>query len=234
MKAPPVQRRLIEQASEEILGRALHPPSRTAQAGMARHLLEEHDYSEFRLQRDVYLGEGERRAAQLLSWNPVQATFRCDECGVTIWTGEITAALVEHAQRFDEGLRGHLVGLGTREERDEMTRRYLNGDLNRQRLRDLRRAGPKRQAASEKRPVVAERRRRIQDWLLERYAARGIVQRVLEEAIDMQQSNPSSWQALALCERRSESALRRDWQDIDPARKAAARLQFERSRSSRN
>lgn len=215
------QRQLIAQASERPEDGPLAAPPLVAQTKMARHLTKEHGFHDFRLERDVYLGATERRDSQLLSWSPVQATFRCQRCdGLVVWTGEITDSMLGHAQRFDDGLRPYLTGLESKEERDEMTRLYLSGSLNKERLRELRRAGPKRRAVSDKRPVVAERRNRIQDWLLSRYAEHGVFQRVLEEALEMQHRDPASWREIALCDHRSESSLRRDWQDIDPERKA--------------
>jgi hypothetical protein len=117
--------------------------------------------------------------------------------------------MVEHAQRFDRGLQGHLVGLQTRAERERMTRHYLSGGLNRERLRTLEAAGPRRRAASRKRPAVAERRCRLQQWMLTRYAELGVFQRVLDEADEMQRLDPDAWRALARCDSLSAVTLTR-------------------------
>ena len=61
-----------------------------------------------------------------------------------------------------------------------MTRRSIDGSLNRERLRGLRSSGPKRRVASLKRPAIEERRRRVQAWLLERYTELGVFEHVLD------------------------------------------------------
>jgi len=225
MKAPAKLQQLIEAVGAAGTNEPLPPPSAGARRVMAKHL-QEHGRRDFRLARDVFLGGGEkRRPSQLLTWDPVGARFWCGDpgcAGIVFLTGELTSEVLAHTQRWDEGLRPHLAGLATPEERDEMTRRYLTGEINRERLRDLRKSGPRRRSAASSRPQVAERRRQVQEWMLERMAACGVLERVLDEAERLQRKEPDAW--LRLAHRPlGRPALRRYWYDLDPQVRAQAR-----------
>jgi hypothetical protein len=118
-------------------------------------------------------------------------------------------------------------------ERDEMTRRSIDGSLNRERLRGLRASGPKRRAASLKRPVVEERRRRVQAWLLESYAELGVLEHVLDAAMDFQDRDPDGWRHIAFG-RLERVTLRRYWYDIDSPEREQALEIFERNHGKKN
>lgn len=209
----------------------LPPPPRRMRELMAAHL-QEHGIESFQLARHVYLG-GTRRPSQLLTWNPAKASFSCDKCpGEVFVTGEITDSIVASAQRWDAGLKPHLTGLTDPADRDQMTRRYLSGELNRERLRSLRGAAHRRTAAAS-RPTVEERRRNVQRWMLERYVKLGALERVLEAADELQRTDMDTWLALAFRPLALET-LRKYWHDIDPQEKAQAKEVFrQRGRSQR-
>jgi hypothetical protein len=198
----------------------LEAPPAQAQTAMAAHL-HGHGIDDFALDQHVHLG-GPRTSSQLLTWNPVKATFACRKCpGRVFATGEITDEIVRSAQRWDTGLQAHLVGLSDQAERDEMTRRYLDGTLNRERLRSLRSGGARRRASAGTRPSVDRRRSQLQAWMLVRVRVRGVVERVLEEAEAMQRNAPDAWAALS-DRPLSKETLRDYWQDIEPADRDAA------------
>lgn len=218
-------------APEAVEGarKRLPEPPRSALAQMRRHLVDEHGEADFRPERDLYLGGEARRHSHVLTWNPGNATFHCDRCpGSVFWTGEITESMVERAQLFNDDLRPHLAGLDRRE-RDAMTRHYLRGDLNRERLRQLQGAGARRRAGSSSRPTVAERRSNVQAWMLDRYVELGTVERVLVAAEELQREDPDAWLAFAF-RRLAGDTLRKYWQDVDPDAKEDARRRFERKR----
>jgi hypothetical protein len=222
------QARLIERLATDDTAadqRALSPDMR---ASMERHLRDQHGYRDFRLDRDLYLGGGKRSASKLLSFDSAQARYWCSRCpGVVLSTGEITDEMVARVQLFDEGLRSRLTGLDPAE-RDEMARSYLSGQLNREELRRLRGAGPRRRVAAVKRPVVAERRQRVQAWMLERMRVLGVLERVLDEAEEMQRTDLERW--LRIAHRRlARGTIRKYWDDIDPAVRTGARAQAQRS-----
>ena len=226
MKAPRRHRDLVEQSGVDLGRTPLPPPSPNARREIARHLREEHGYRDFRLERDVYLGGGKPRLpAQLITWDAIGARFWCGEracAGLVFLTGETTPEMVARTQRWDPALRPHLAGLRTQQERDEMTRRYLSGELNAEQLRRLRAAGPRHRAAKSARPTVAEAHGRVQEWMLERIAERGIFERVLDEAEEMQARDPYGWRRIAFRPYARET-LKKIWVDIDPALRAQAR-----------
>jgi hypothetical protein len=90
--------------------------------------LREHGIEDFDLDRHVYLG-GPLLESQYLFWRPGDASFDCQLCHTIIWTGEITDEQVLSAQLHDPGLRAFLAGGRTVEQRAEITRRYLRGEL---------------------------------------------------------------------------------------------------------
>jgi hypothetical protein len=191
---------------------------------MRRHLCEEHGYSSFLLERDLYLGGAARSEAQILTWNPTKASFLCDLCpGLVFGSGQLTEAMIRKAQLFDLGLAPFLVGLTDEADRDEMTRRYLEGSVNQERLRHLRGADAKRRASRGKRPGVEERRERLQSWMLSEVRRRGgVLERVLDEADRLQRHDPDAWRALS-DRNLSRETLRDYWQDIPPTDREAAR-----------
>lgn len=185
---------------------------------MAEHL-RGHGIERLLLRRHLHRG-GPRKDSQLLTWNPVKASFSCRLCpGQVFATGEITAETVTTVQQFDPGVRAHLVGLTDPVDRDEMTRRYLDGSLNRERLRQLRGADARRRSAAGARPAVEHRRRRLQQWMLERMRVHGVFERVLEEADRL---DAAGWAALAV-QRLSRETLRDYWQDIPVEERERAR-----------
>jgi hypothetical protein len=200
----------------------LSPPGKHAQELMAVHLRDEHGITPFSLERHVYLG-GARHESQHLSWDPGRESYRCDLCPVHVFgtSTRPTAETVERALHFSAELQPHLVGLRTQEEREEMARHFLAGDLNRERLRQLRGADAKRRAAKGARPTVEARRARLQPWLLDRVSEVGILERVLDEAVTMQRDDPAAW--AQLCDQLpSRETIRDWWQDIDPNLRAEA------------
>lgn len=200
---------------------------------MGEHLRGTHGLKSFVIKRDLYLG-GPRLPSQCLTWNSAKATFTCDLCpGQVFSSGLVTPERIAKAERFDPALQPHLAGMSDPEERDEMTRRSIDGSLNRERLRNLRTSGPKRRAASLKRPVVEERRRRVQAWLLERYAELGVLEHVLDAAMDLQDDDLDSWLHIAFS-RLERVTLRRYWYDIDPLERQRARESFERNQAKKN
>jgi hypothetical protein len=207
------------------------PPSKRAQAVMAAHLSGQHGVEKFSLEQHVYMA-GERQPTQVLEWNPAMASFFCGHCRTIVVTGELTPQMMRRAQLFDEGLKPNLVGLNTQEERDEMTRHYLSGRLNTERLRRMRGAASRR-AAAQTRPAVADRRRRVQTWMLQQYARLGVVERVLDAAAELQRTDPDRWQRMSSRPLARET-LRTYWQDIDPATRAEALQRDARRRSRRS
>ncbi len=212
-------------AALEALGREAdppRPPDEAELAQMARHRRRHHGELSFALERNVYMG-GQKIGPQTLAWNPANSTFLCRDCpGLIFWTGTTTPEMVRRAQLTDDALRPHLTGLYTREERDAMTRLYLEGDLNRETLSQVGggRATKRRNQAN--RPEIAERRERVQQWMLERARVRGVFERVLDEAEAMQVNDPRAWMALAFCDFLARDTLRGYWKDIPrPERKAA-------------
>jgi len=200
----------------------LAPPPAAAQKLIAEHLAG-HGISPFRLREHVHLG-GSRAASQLISWDPGRASFQCDRCpGLVVWTGEITDEMVARALLFDQGLQPLLVGLTDPEDRMEMARRYLAGDSNRERLRQLRGADAQRRAARGSRPMVEARRAPVQAWLLQRVREQGVLERALDQAERLQRDDREAW--LRLCDRFpvARETLRDWWQDIDPRERQAAR-----------
>lgn len=195
---------------------------------MKRHLREDHEIEPFRLDEHVYLG-GARERSQHLSWDPARASFRCDLCpGRVFATGMVTDEQIELAQLFDPGLQPHLAGLSSQAERDAMTRLYLDGTVNRERLRQLQGADARRRAARGKRPGVDERRSRLQAWMLERVATGdGVLERVLEQAERMQRDDPAGWARLA-DRTLSRETLRDYWQDIPAEDRDTARARGRR------
>jgi hypothetical protein len=195
---------------------------------MGEHLRGKHGFKSFVIKRDLYLG-GPRLRSQCLTWNSAKATFTCNLCpGQVFSSGLVTPERIAKAELLDPALQPHLTGISDRVERDEMTRRSIDGSLNRERLRSLRSSGPKRRAASLKRPVVEERRRRVQAWLLERYTELGVLEHVLDAAMDLQDRDLDSWLHIALT-RLERPTLRRYWYDIDPLERQRAREPFERN-----
>lgn len=192
---------------------------------MAAHL-EEHGAANFSLAQHVYLG-GKRQLSQRLTWNPTNETFRCADCpGRVFVTDEITDEMVRQAQLFDDGLKPHLAGLTDAAERYEMTRLYLDGALNEERLRGMR-AGAHRRAAASSRPSVDQRRQKLQAWMLEKYAELGVVEQVIDALEELQLTDRARWAEL-VGRPLARSTLRNYWYDIDPAQRAAAKRRFER------
>jgi len=207
----------------------LAPPQSVLEL-MGEHVRGTHGFKSFVIQRDLCLG-GFRLPSQCLTWNSAKATFTCDLCpGQVFSSGLVTPERIAKAERFDPALQPHLAGINDPKERDEMTRRSIDGSLNRERLRDLRSSGPKRRAASLKRPVVEERRRRVQAWLLERYAELGVLEHVLDAAMDFQDRDPDGWRHIAFS-RLERVTLRRYWYDIDSPERDRALEIFERNRA---
>ena len=190
---------------------------------MRKHLCEEHGYSGLRLERDLYFGGAARTETQILTWDPVKASFLCALCsGYVFGTGEVTEAKIRQVQLFDPGLTPHLTGLGNPTDRDEMTRHYLEGTVNREQLRHLRGADAKRRRAKGKRPETEKRIGRLQPWMLEQVRIQGgVLERVLEDAEGLQRKDPDAWAKLS--ERPlSRETLRDYWQDIPAAEREAA------------
>ena len=207
----------------------LPAPSRQAQELIGRHLAEEHDIRRFRLDEHVYLG-GKRRPSQHISWDPARASFHCDLCPHVVFsTGEVTPEQVTLAQQFDRALDPFLVGARTQKERDEITRRYLGGELSAAVL-EVARKTSRRRPVKQARPAVEHRKARVQAWMLAEYAERGVFERVFEEALRLQREHPERW--AEVCDlQRADSTLRRYWQQIDDDKVEAARRAFERRRS---
>ncbi len=199
----------------------LPPPGKRGRELMTAHLRDRHGIQPFTVERHVHLG-GKRTETQHLTWDAGKASFHCDLCpGVSFGTGEITDEMVEIALLFNENLQPHLAGLTEPGDREEMARRYLAGDLNRERLRQLRGGDARRRSATGARPSVEGRRARLQPWLLARVRERGVLERVLDEAEKMQRNDAAAW--AELCDRTlSRETLRDYWQDIDPDERAAA------------
>jgi len=193
----------------------LAAPSARAQERIRAHLAE-HGIRGFRIEMHVYLG-GPHLDSQLISWDPARASFRCERCkGRVFDTGEITADQIALAQMFDSGVQPFLVGPRTAAERDEITRRYLSGELSSAVLQASRKVARRRRVKGA-RPTVEHRRARVQEWLLERFVVHGVFERVLEEALLLQREAPQEWEQV--CDvQRAASTLRRDWQQIDDER----------------
>jgi hypothetical protein len=209
----------LEPGNERRIDR-LAPPSAAAQELIAAHLAG-HGISPFRLGEHVHLG-GQRPASQLISWDPGRASFRCQRCpGRVFHSGEISEAMVERAVVFDQGLQPFLLGLTDQKDRREMARRYLVGDANRERLRQLRGADARRRAARGSRPNVEARRAPVQAWLLARVRELGVLERALDLAEQLQHEDPVAWREL--CDRLPSRETMRDWwQDLDPRERQAA------------
>jgi hypothetical protein len=192
---------------------------------MREHLREEHGYKVLRLARDLYLG-GERKESQHLTWNPLKMTYRCDLCpGHVFSTGAATPERLRKAQLISPAVQARLVGITDPAERDEMTRRQLDGSLNREDLRRMQGADAKRRRAKGKRPGVEERRARLQAWLLEQVRARGgILDRALEEAERLQLRDPDAWARLS-GRQLGGGTLRDYWQDIPVAVREGAQTE---------
>ena len=210
---------------------SLPTPSKAAQQLIRRHL-SEHGIRRFRLADHVYLG-GPRAAGQHITWHPDKAAFSCDLCpGFVFGTGEVTDEMVERAQLFDPNLQPHLAGLHTLEEREEMTRLYLSGALNQERLAA---AGENayRAAAARSRPQVAGRRERLQEWMLDRYSELGVVAQVTTAAEALQRTDPALWKEMVGRPLAGSTITKNYWNPIRSSRKFAAKQRFERSRSAR-
>jgi hypothetical protein len=203
----------------------LPAPGKAARLLMAKHLREEHGIGRFHLDRHVHLG-GPRAASQLITWLPATASFHCDLCpGYGFWTGEITDEIVSSTQLFDPGVQPHLAGLTDPTDRTQMTRLYLDGTLNRRRLTEANKAAH-REASARSRPGVAERRRRLQELMLELYEQLGIVARVLDAVEELQKRDQVQWEELA-GRPLSRRTLHGYWLAIDPTRVARAKQRFE-------
>jgi len=200
----------------------LQAPSAAAQEVIAAHLAE-HGIRALRLARHVYLG-GERLESQLISWNPAKASFHCLRCpGFVFGTGEVTEQMVDSTLLWDEGVRPFLAAARTDEERREIARAYRSGELQRELLRPLRRRQRRRPAAA--RPSVEHRRHSVQAWMLARYRLRGVLARVIEDAIQLWRTQPKEWAKLS--DRAPvESTLRRYWQLIPDEQVAAAKATY--------
>jgi hypothetical protein len=114
-----------------------------------------------------------------------------------------------------------------------MTRRYLGGELNELALRRLRAAASRRHAAAAARPMVEERYRKVEAWMLERYADHGVVERVLDEAERMQRDDPDAWHRIAGWPL-VRGTLRKYWHRIDSRRQQQAYAEFARRRRARS
>lgn len=199
----------------------LAPPGRKVRALMASHLRDKHQIEPFRLNVHVHLG-GPRLATEHLTWLPAKASFLCDFCpGQIIWSGEVTEEMIDFALLFDPALQPHLAGLRTQADRREMARSHLTGDLNRERLRQLRGADARRRAAHGSRPNVDARKGPVQAWLLAQVRERGVFERALDEAERLQREERDTW--FELCDQlKARETLRDWWQDIDPRERQAA------------
>lgn len=181
-----------------------------------------------RLSSHLHLG-GPRKRSQHLTWQPVTASFLCDLCdGVVFTTGELTAAIIESAQLWDEGLKANLVGL-SREEQDEMTRLFLSGALNRDRLAAARERDYQLEAGR-RRPAVEARRLRLQQWMLNRYAETGSVDGVIQETAALPRSNAELWAQFADRTFAASTLRRNYWNRIPAQRRHAALAAFKRAR----
>ena len=221
----PAPRADLEDAPERL--EWLPPPGAPAQTVMADHLRDEHGIAPFSVERHVYLGGGTRTEEQHLTWDPGRASFHCDLCpGYVFWTGVITDEMVARAQLFNRALDPFLSGARSLEERDEITRRYLAGDLSHA-IVEVSRKADRRRAPKQARPTVEHRRAKVQRWMLEEYSRRGVLERVIEEALRLQHAEPARW--AEICDvPRADSSLRRDWQQIDDDEVEAAKRAFER------
>lgn len=220
----PAPRGGSEDAPERL--EQLPSPGEHARPVMAAHLSNEHGIAPFSVERHVYLG-GARTEEQHLTWDPSRESFQCDLCpGFGFWTGVITDEMVASAQLFNPALEPFLSGSRSLEERDEITRRYLAGDLSHA-IVEVSRKAVRRRVPKQPRPTVEHRRARVQQWMLEEYSRRGVVERVIEEALRLQRAEPARWSEI--CEvPRAASTLRRDWQRIDDDDVEAAKRAFER------
>lgn len=207
----------------------LEPPSQAAREVIAAHLTSRHEIAPSELDRHIYLG-GPREESQIISWNPALATFRCERCqGNVFATGELTRERVMLAQLWDDSLKPFLAGARTSEERDEITRLYLEGKLADAVVLAGRKLSRRRPSPAA-RPSVGHRRARVQAWMLERYAVRGVFERVIEEAAEMQRGRPDEWQQI--CDLKlAPSTLRRYWQLIDDERVEQAKQAHQRLKS---
>lgn len=85
----------------------LSTPGPVSQAVASKHLRGDHNYAAFRLERaSTWAGPvgGQRKSSQVLLWDPSRAVIHCTLCGARIGTGEVTDALVQRTQLFDEAL----------------------------------------------------------------------------------------------------------------------------------
>jgi len=209
----------------------LPAPSKGARRLIREHLAG-HGIKRFRLAEHVHLG-GPRLASQHITWHPAKAAYSCELCpGYIFGTGETTPEQIQLAQLFNQDLQPHLAGLHSDEEREQMTRLYLSGELNRERLAAASEAAY-RAAAARSRHAVAARRARLQEWMLKRYAECGYVNGVIDAAESLQHTDPALW--LQLVGRPLvASTIRKDyWNPILADRKTAAKQRFERSRTAR-
>ena len=235
MKAPAGYANRTKEAAIDHAREPLPDPPPETQARMASHLREPtHAYTDFELARDVYLGHGERLPTQILDYDAAFDRFWCagPDCqGLVFASDTHTAESLDLAQRFDKALRPHLVGLEAPAERDEMTRAYLRGDLNRAALSRLRRARSSARAAGASRPIVEDRYKKVGDWLCDRVAERGVFERVIEEAERMQRSDPDAWKRIA-GRTLQPGTLRIYWQrHVDPTRKRTALEAYARAQA---
>lgn len=224
-ETPSPQRRLLDVLAEREAEVRLEPPWPRAKAHASKHLREEHGYRAFRVERNVYLG-GKRKPSQVLMWDPSRALFQCTVCGQRFGTGEITEAMAQRALLFDEGLRP-LVGGLTGEARMEMARRYLNGELNEERLRKARGAEPAPKGPSPARPTVQEAHERAQAWLWEKVAKLGTRRAALDEAERVQREEPDRWRETNINFYARET-LENIWEELDPAVREEARDEYRR------
>ena len=209
----------------------LPAPPKMARQQIREHLAG-HGIKRFRLAEHVHLG-GPRLASQHITWHPAKAAYSCDLCpGYIFATGETTPEQIELAQLFDQSLQPHLVGLRTDEEREQMTRLYLSGTLNQQRLAAASETAY-RSAAARSRHAVAARRARLQEWMLKRYAECGYVNGVIDAAESLQHTDPALWQSLVGRPLVASTIRKGYWNPIPADRKAAAKQRFERSRKTR-
>jgi hypothetical protein len=145
-------------------------------------------------------------------------------------TGEITPERIELTQLFDERLKPFLTGARNPADRDEITRRYLDGSLG-EALLEVAMKKKRRQPAAP-RPSVEHRRKRVQEWMLSRYAERGVLARVIEEATLMQNEEIDRWMEIAGA-RLQPSSLQRYWQLIDDDRVEQAKAEYARRHPQR-
>ena len=213
---------------DERRNEPLAPPSAAAQERIAVHLGEEHRIEPFQLERHVYL-DGPRLESQLISWDPGKASFQCLRCpGYVFGTEEITEEMIDFTLLWDDGVKPFLAGARTDEERREIARAYRAGELTAEVLRPWRRKQRRKPAAP--RPSVEHRRQRVQAWMLGRYGERGVLARVLEDAIQLWREQPCEWARISDLAP-VESTLRRYWQQIPDDQVAAAKAAYQARRA---